>query len=234
MNHFHVPTHGPLDWKPLLAKPDLHWKPGRSAMALAQCWETARGFPPEVAGALESGGNDLASAELLLALPEYDVPLPGGERPSQTDLMVFLGTHSGLAILAVEGKVDEDFGPTVDAKRAEKSAGENARIEALESLLGFRHPTPGPTRYQLLHRTASAILTAKAFSARSAVMFVHTFSRDVTGGTRFDDYAAFCRLLGIDAKKGVAQRALSHSSPALYLGWCRGDTRFLSDLSTKP
>ncbi len=56
----------------LLADPETRWKPGFSAMAAAQSWEAADSLPAEVAEIL---GPD---AELLLAIPEHRVSLPGG------------------------------------------------------------------------------------------------------------------------------------------------------------
>src|SRR5258705_10092189 len=228
MNHMFVPTRGAIDWKPLLAQPDLHWKAGHSAMALAQSWEAATGFPPEVAAALKaSAADELANIELLLGIPEYDVALPGGERPSQTDLMVFARSRIGLVVLAIEGKVDEEFGPTVGAKRREKSKGVDERLVALHEVLGLSKPVKDEIRYQLLHRTASALITAQKFNATAAVMFVHSFSRDRLW---FDDFEAFARLYGVRAEPGRALRVDTGGPRPLFLGWCSGDERFLKDL----
>lgn len=198
-------------------------------MALAQSWESAKGFPPEIASAIrDADAPELANAELLLGIPEYEVALPGGERASQTDLMAFARTGAGLVVLAIEGKVDEEFGPTVDAKRSEKSAGVNERLSALEKILGLSNPISGGIRYQLLHRTASAILTADRFNASAAVMLVHSFS---LGRRWFDDFAAFAGLFGIAPEPGRVYRAETTVARPLFLGWCSGDQRFLKDLS---
>jgi len=58
--------------------------------------------------------NDL---DLVLAVPEWRVDLPGGTRPSHTDLLVLMRGTSGLSARAVVGKVDEPLGPTVGDKR---------------------------------------------------------------------------------------------------------------------
>jgi hypothetical protein len=68
-----IPTESFQDWKRLLSKPDLHWKPGYSAMTLARCWEDAQGFPPEILAIIESGHPSLQNMKLLLAIPEYQV-----------------------------------------------------------------------------------------------------------------------------------------------------------------
>src|SRR3954471_8644186 len=86
MTSIYLPSSGPHDWQWLLAKPGLHWKHGASAMALADSWEAAETWPTEVAEALDAPG--LRNLEPLVALPEHQVPLPGGQRASQTDLFV--------------------------------------------------------------------------------------------------------------------------------------------------
>ncbi|GAB4582074.1 MAG: hypothetical protein Fur0022_48270 [Anaerolineales bacterium] len=48
-------------------------------------------------------------------------------------------------------------------------------------------------RYQLLHRTASAIIEAKQLNARYAMMIVHSFS---TEHKWFSDYQDFLDLFG--------------------------------------
>jgi hypothetical protein len=81
---FHRPTCGPESWQELLADPQKHWVSGYSARTLAHCWEDAKGLPPEIAALF--GGH----ATLLLAIPEHKVELPGGSRPSQTDLFALV------------------------------------------------------------------------------------------------------------------------------------------------
>ena len=139
MGQILVPTTSVEDWKHLLAQPELHWKPGFSAMTLARAWEdaAATGFPVEVAQALGTGPGGWTNLRLLLAIPEYQIALPGGSRASQTDLVAFARSASGLVALAIEGKVDESLGPTVAQKRAEKSSGVDERLRYLESALGL-------------------------------------------------------------------------------------------------
>lgn len=80
-----VPTLGADDWRRFLADPEKHWKRGYSAMAAALSWEAANGVPPEIS---ELFGGSL---ELLLAIPEHKVALPGGGRESQCDVFVNRG-----------------------------------------------------------------------------------------------------------------------------------------------
>ena len=88
MNAIYVLASEPEDLKTLLAGPDKHWKGGYSPMALAQCRMEGEGFPQSVRESFSNSGIEiLADVEMLLAIPEHKVPLPGGARPSQNDLL---------------------------------------------------------------------------------------------------------------------------------------------------
>src|SRR5258708_38781126 len=106
MSKFHVPTSGPSSWQALLAEPEKQWRTGYSARTLAYSWEAAKGLPPEI-GTLF--GND---AELLIAVPEHKVPLGDSGRESQSDVFAIVKADGRTIAVAVEGKVNESFGPT--------------------------------------------------------------------------------------------------------------------------
>lgn len=110
MTYFYSPADNATDWQQLLTKPTLHWKTGCSAKSLAYSWTEAQGFPQEVSRAfMDSGIPVLNDIQFLLGFPEYDVPLPGGKRPSQNDVFVIASCPEGLVTIAVEGKVSESF-----------------------------------------------------------------------------------------------------------------------------
>jgi len=222
-----IASSGPHDWRKLLAAPELHWKPGHSAMALAASWESARGsFPAEMAATFRHSGEAvLQGLEPLLILPEYKVALPGGSRRSQTDVLVVARGELGLVVVTVEGKVSEPFGPTLGEKRADPSPGLQKRLAFLQQVLGTDLPLPDVVRYQLVHRTASSLLVARAFCASAAIMVVHSFSET---GQWFGDYAAFAAALGASVEVGSIQGVPNHAQPRLFLSWCSGDPRFLS------
>ncbi len=227
MKRIFIPSQAPTDWKHLLAQPERHWKPSCSAMSLAQCWEDAAdGLPPEIRSLLKTARHGaLESPELLLAIPEYQVELPGGERATQTDVFALVRGEVGLAACAVEGKVDEEFGPTVDVKR--KSGAED-RLRYLHELLQIS-PSQSPSlRYQLLHRTAAAILLAERFFAPVAVLIVHSFSPTHRW---YADFEAFGAALGVTVDRGRLAAVGRRSGVELYLGWVTGDQRFRADLS---
>lgn len=165
------------------------------------------------------------SATLLLAIPEHKVPLPGGSRPSQTDLFAILRREDRTISCAIEGKVAEAFGPTLGDWLKDHSSGKAERLAYLCGLLGLVQPLPETLRYQLLHRSASAIIEARRFKTDDAAMIVHSFSKD---DLWFDDFARFAELFGLQATKN---RLLTFALPTgmpMHLGWVTGDPKFLT------
>ena len=161
---------------------------------------------------------------MLIAIPEHQVALPGGASPSQNDLWVLARCPDGLVSIAVEGKVAEPFGPTIKEWDYSSSAGREERLGFLCSLLNIPFPPPGDIRYQLLHRTASAILEAKRYFAKYAVMLVHSFSQS---DQWLDDYERFVSLLGVPGSTNHLSEVDSQSGTRLFLGWVRGEKRYL-------
>jgi hypothetical protein len=176
MSKIMIPARSAEDWKAFLAEPDKQWKTGYSARTLAHCWQGATVFPEEVENVLRQA-TPFQEIEMLVAIPEHQVALPGGITPSQNDLWVLARCPDGLVSMAVEGKVAETFGPTIKEWDHASSAGKQERLRFLCSTLNLPFPPPEDVRYQLLHRTASAILEANRYFAKYAVMLVHSFSQ---------------------------------------------------------
>lgn len=169
--------------------------------------------------------DDLAGSQLLLAFPEHQVPLPGGSRPSQNDIWVLARSGNGLISIAVEGKVAEPFGPTIGEWLKNASPGKAARLAFLQNELGLSQAPPATVRYQLLHRTASAVIEARRFGAPHAAMLVHSFSPE---NLWFEDYTAFASLFGAQVRVGEVVRAGTCGGVHLHLGWIHGNHKFLS------
>ena len=225
MNPIYSPTQGPESWRRLLAEPDKHWKKGYSSRSLAYCWEEAQGFPGSVVKAFKDSPYEIFhSIEFLLGIPEYKVPLPGGVTESQNDIFVLARSGSELIAITVEGKVKEELGPRVRIKRMDPSPGVQERLRYLTNLLNIADKDLGKIRYQLLHRTASALIEAERFCAPHALMLVHSFSQK---NKRFDDFAAFCRLYGQEASPNSIVYAGECGGKHLYLGWVRGEKVYL-------
>lgn len=226
MKRIFVPTKTGTDWQHLLGKPKLHWKKGRSAMSAAACWEQNQPLlPSEITQVLEAGDDPaLSELQLLVAIPEWEVELPSGNNASQTDILAITRNQSGLVILGVEAKVDEPFGPTLEKKKTGATQDQLDRIAYLEKELGRTEPFGNHIRYQLLHRTVSAILTARAFHAHVAVMLVHSFS----GSSKWrDDYEAFCQELGCTSLSEDLHEVPNIEGQRLILGWCNGNEKYL-------
>lgn len=226
MKRIFVPTQSGSDWQSLLGNPKGHWKKGRSAMTTAACWEDSQPhLPAEILNVLESGNDpSITKLELLAAFPEWEVDLPGGDRASQTDVLAVTRNSSGLAILGVEAKVDETFGPTMEKKKAKASEGQLSRISYLENELGRKKPFEGEIRYQLLHRSVSALLTARAFHAPVAIMLVHSFCPDSAWRSDFD---LFCQSLGCNNLSPDLCETPNVKGARLLLAWCKGNENYL-------
>lgn len=214
-----VPSKGAESWRDLLADKEKHWREGYSAHAVATTWEGARGFPEEISN-LFGTAPALANIQPLLAIPEHKVPLPGGARASQTDLWVLARTDADLVSISVEGKVRESFGPTLGDWMEEESAGKTTRWSALCELLGLASDCDRSLRYQLVHRTASALIEAKRFHASKAALIVHSFSPQQDG---FADFQAFAGQLGATVPAtGQLVDVGERLGVQLFVGWAQG------------
>jgi hypothetical protein len=218
MKRIYIPTTSPNDWRRFLAEPEIQWRKGYSARELAECWEQADGFPSSVKQLFAGSPTPaLCELELLLAIPEYKVDLPGGIHASQNDLFVLARTTDGqLVVIMVEGKLAETFGPTLGTWLMECTPGKLERLEFLCKTLGLRKEPPPEIRYQLLHRTVSAILTAREFNAVYALMIVQSFS---PGHAWLEDYQAFLGLYGVNGEVGQLTEIPGHKHPKVYTGW---------------
>ena len=226
MKRILVPSTSPKDWQPLLADPAKHWRTGYSAKTLAHAWEAASGFPPEVTAAFaKSPFPELRALELLLAVPEYQTDLPGGRQPSCSDIFALGRAKNGLVAIAVEGKVNEEFGPLLSEWRKPLTRGKQERWAFIERLLHLGRLSADRLRYQLFHRMAAAVLEARRFGAGDAVLLVHSFSPT---GAWYGDFAAFAEFLGGVPRKGRVVPLTPLEDVRLHAAWVQGSRRFLS------
>jgi len=100
----------------------------------------------------------------------------------------------------------------------EMSAGKKKRLEFLRNLLNLVDVNICDVRYQLLHRTASAILTAKNYHAKKAVVLIHSFS---STNQSFDDYARFLTLYKLKAKVDEIVGPVVLDGIMTYWGWVK-------------
>lgn len=220
MTRIYVPSAGPQDWQKLLADPVLHWREGFSAMALATCWEAANGLPAEIAAMLRPLGGE---PELLLGIPEHKVPLPGSStRPTQSDLFALIRVGDRTIAATIEGKVDEPLGPLLGDWLIDASPGKRDRLAYITELLGLALPLPNDVHYQLLHRTAAAVIEARRFKTDAAAMIVHSFSPTAKWFEAFD---RFVGLYGAAAEINTLTPIRPAGAPPLWVGWAKGTTR---------
>jgi hypothetical protein len=213
---FYTPI-GSLDsWQLLLADPVLHWKEGYSAKCLATAWFGAGGPPQTVREVLAKGPDTWKDIEYLLCFPEHKVDLPGGSRASQSDIFVLAKARESLISIVVEGKCLEPFGPTVAEWSKESSSGKDIRIDYILDLLQLRGSRVEPIRYQLLHRTASAIIEARRFLCTTAIVLIHIFADSPQS---YSDYSAFLNLYGLEATRNGPSGAVRLGSIDLYFAW---------------
>jgi hypothetical protein len=246
---FLVPARSADDWQRLLAEPDKHWRTGYSAKALAHCWQSAGDFPPSVRAVFNASPIELFQGiTMLLGIPERRVPLPGRGKASQTDLFVLAKSGDDLVSIAVEGKVAEPFDvlvsewlvrPSASAEGEEQEAapdeapdpapvpspGKLRRLAYLCQMLGIEEAAARPLRYQLLHRTVSALIEAERFNAPYALMLVHSFSPT---DDWFADYRSLAALLGATVEPDTIAHVGERAGVHLYLGWVKGEPDWLT------
>jgi hypothetical protein len=183
----------------------------------------------------------LANAEILIALPEHAVPVGGIGGDSKSDLWVLARSAQELVSVAVEGKVDEPLGELVSAwlvsrqrkaERCERPTNAPRRRELLEQRLGLTPAQTDGLRYQLLHRTASALIEAERFNARTAVMLIHSFGPNRTG---FDDFRRFVEAMGGQPPNDEAVVDVGRRGDVeLFLGWANGEDAYLDAPDAPP
>ena len=219
-----TPLLDPKDVIPLLAK-ETHWREGRSAYEAANSWFDANGIPPSVFGVM-STDPILGGAELVKAIFEKQTPLDEYGRPSQTDVLGLLRTRDGTsAVIAIEVKVDETFGPTVSEWSDNGSAGKRARLAKLADRLRLDPTALAPLRYQLLHRTVATLIEADKAGANDAALIVQSFSPP-TVRAGFVDFCTFASVIGAPIHApGELSAPVERSGIRLRLGWAQDHVR---------
>ena len=204
------------DWRNLVVNPNKQWKKGKSACELATLWWKADGFPKKVKIILENSGiKPFQELVFLIAFPEYKVQIvPQGRQGSQNDLFVLAKGLEGLIVIMVEGKESEDFGELINNLKKPNQK----RIDFLLETLNLKqeHVFQAKIRYQLLHRTASALIEAERFNSKTALMLVDSFSPTYK---HFEDYAKFLKLFKIEAGKDSVSGPVRVNGIDLYFAW---------------
>lgn len=223
MTKIFVPSTGRDDWRRLLGDPDRHWRETKSAFECAAAWEGAqqgrRGLPALVARALDSHPST-ANAEVLVAIPELQVDLPGGGHPSQNDVWALLRVAAGTISLAVEAKSGEPLDRLVGEWLADAppASGKPLRLQFIRDSLGLQSVDVSELRYQLLHRAASALVQADRFGARTAVLLIHSFGNHADDKSR-EDYQRFAEAMACAPVFNSVVKVGRQTTVPLLIGW---------------
>jgi len=191
-----VPTKDADCWKELLADKNKQWKLGFSAMSTAISWEKSKNIPAEIQSVLTENPK-FKDLELLLAIPEYKVDLPGGTKPSQNDILAVFTTKEFLTVMVVEGKAEENFDKTIIKwKESTSPNGVEKRLKFILDKIGVIDENIDALRYQLFHRLASSVIMAEKFHAKNAIMIIQSFTENPKKN-HFEDYVSFIKQFNI-------------------------------------
>lgn len=202
----------PEEVAPFLKKKD-QWKKGRSAYELAHKWMDADGIPDQVLKLLNT--KNFRNSTLIEAYFERETKMPGRGAGSNTDLLAICEASGIRFVMGVEGKVDEEFGCLVSKYKVKPNR--QKRFKGIVDVLGGDYNSIGNLRYQLLHRTASAVIEARQFGVSKAIMLVHSFDPH---NALFEDFKAFASWLNINySRRGVLSDPVHLLDVDLFLGW---------------
>lgn len=99
------------------------------------------------------------------------------------------------------------------------SSGKEKRLQYLCDLLDLNNKNIDNIRYQLLHRTASAIITANKYHCDSAVVLIHSFSLT---NKSFEDYSKFAALYNLSVQPDYIVGPIKLNGVKVYWGWVAG------------
>jgi hypothetical protein len=126
----------------------------------------------------------------------------------------------GWLALTVECKVDESFGQIVSEWIEKEPSGKPERLDYICKKLGLKRDEVHNIRYQLLHRTVSALEMGNRLCCKNALMMVNSFDKQKAG---FDDYSTFCQLLGCKPEINKIVKTIRPLNMNLFLGWVELD-----------
>lgn len=188
---------GPDDWEALVGA--RKWKDGYSAKELAYAWQPAIGagakLPKAVQRVLANSEHfALRGLRLRRLVVELPVFLDTDKGPSMNDAMAYCRNAEGkYVVVAIEGKANEAFDKPISdwvkGKGTSPVPSRERRLMFLNEVLGTKFQPTSSVQYQLVHRTASAVIAARAEGAAAAMMLVHAFGSG--RGAKASNWSAF-------------------------------------------
>jgi hypothetical protein len=182
MKRILVPSRDIADWPSPVGSGGTEGD-ARAAELLAHSWQAAGGFPPIVQELFsQSGVAALETAEVLLAVPGWEVVLPGGGPPRASGLMVLaaceVDEQPELLVVLVEGHAYDVGDQTVGERETACRPSEGRRLAAVLDLLDLCYAPPqalDDVPCGLLEHVAATVITAREFTARHALALDHSF-----------------------------------------------------------
>ena len=211
------PSTGIEDWKKLYR--EGRSPQGKSAFEVASSWERSKPHLPQEISDLFS-----SQPELLIATPEHETPLKGSGKRSQSDVLAFVKINGKTCAMTVEGKVKESFDETVKCwfnngeTNERRIENRKKRLKQISEILGIQYSPDSEIYYQLLHRTAAAVIEASParFNADCAIMIVQSFSPE---NKRFKDFQNFLKLFSIHRARHGRLYEIKGLDIPLWVGW---------------
>jgi hypothetical protein len=231
MTRIFVSATSPGDWQRYVKDPAKHWRTGYSARTLAYSWNDSNGWPPEIQQLFASSPErSLRDAEPQLVIPEKITPVAGHGEPPHSDVFILAKAADGqLVSITVKGKVDEPFGNGNQSVSAWKRDGDlenrRKRLKELLDKVQLAEERADPVAYQLIQRTASAMIEAEIFNARYAIMLVHSFSPTHANFSAFEALAA---AYGVAIQSEMLTEVARYHDIRLFIGWAQGDPQYLT------
>ncbi|HJZ05575.1 MAG TPA: hypothetical protein VJ327_07025 [Patescibacteria group bacterium] len=123
--------------------------------------------------------------------------------------------------MAIEAKAGEKLDDLVSVWLTKKSSERSNKPEKLADLqrrLGIAGADVSTIRYQLLHRTASALKEAERFAARYALLIVQSFNR-AADEQSWQDFIHFGNVMGVTAAEGRIVASPRSTAVPLFISW---------------
>jgi hypothetical protein len=175
------------DWKKLALPRRGRWK-GTTPYEFADSWLTGGG--PGALRLVLDGAEATSGFEIEQGTAAAKTRFDEFGGPSHQDLLLVGEARGGRTVVAVEGRIDEGFGPTLQGYKREftRKVAQKQNTKAPERLRSLTTSLAGwevadnasrlRLRYQLFTATAGALAAAVDAEADQAVFCLHELRRD--------------------------------------------------------
>ena len=205
---------GSEPWRELLADPPApDWNAEVVAARLLEMWASGGGYVEPLRSAF--AGTDFESFEPVLAIPQYEVSMPGGRVPGHNDLCLLGRIGPDEALIMAHGKLDARPGEHLDEWLHNPSPAKLRRIGFLQDVLSLPDNLSETINYQVLNRVASAYVEAQRQGIPHAASVITVFG---TANGWMEEYGEVVGYLGLTCEPGRIQRVTGRTDPTLWVG----------------